>query len=302
MKNDDTKNSNEQASDNLNPSTIKIKTNEQTTKATNPNKKAKKQKKRSLWQHWKSASRAKQIKWVAEAVAVVTGVLILGIYIWGNLQTRSNFKVEHRPKVIVSRPPELLGKVNCEVTDKAIHLYTGAMHIWVRNIRKGDAVGAFVLGPQFKLVPEKKIGNPFFDDIPSITDQTCKEKVSPKMKAFPVYGGQEVRVDMVQSAGTFSLVKTSSVTVTLGGPQKEPETPAGQEPDRISVAKDAIFQLYAPVCVYYFDEDGERYGGCRSYRFVVTGRIGNSNPYGFSCTESPLSGTFEETFFGYCEN
>jgi hypothetical protein len=214
-----------------------------------------------------------------------------------------NFKAEHRPKVVVSRPPELLGTISCEVTEKAIFLHTGAMHLWVKNIRKGDAVGAFAFGPQFKLVPEKKIGDPFFDDLPSITDQTCAQKVDSKMKAFPVNGGQEVRVDMAQSAETMSLIKTNSVSITLGGPQKEPETPAGETPSaRVPIAKEDIFQLYAPVCVYYFDEDGKRYGSCRSYRLAVSGRAGNSDPYAFSCTESPVSGTFEGTFFGYCEN
>ena len=83
------------------------------------------------------------------------------------------------------------------------------------------------------------------------------------MKAFPVNGGQEVQVNMVQSAGTISLIKTKSISVTLGGPQQEPETPAGESPDKVSIAKDAVFQLYAPFCVYYFDEDGVRYGSCR---------------------------------------
>ena len=166
----------------------------------------------------------------------------------------------------------------------------------MKNIRKGDAVGAFVTGPEFKLVPESKTGNQMFDDLPTITEETCKQKVSPTAKAFPVNGGQEVRVDMVQAAGTMSLIKTNSVSASFGGPQKEPETPPGESSDRIPIAKDAVFQLYAPVCVYYFDEDGERYGSCRDYRLAISGR------YGFSCTESPVSGTFQEIFFGYCEN
>lgn len=176
------------------------------------------------------------------------------------------------------------------------------MHIWVKNIRKGDAVGAFVIGPQFKLVPEKRIGNPFYDDVPSITDETCKQNIVPKMKAFPVNGGQEVAVNMVQSAETVSLIKTKSISITLGGPQKEPETPAGEKPsDRVPIAKDTVFQLYAPVCVYYFDENGARYGTCQSYRLAVKERDGSENET-FSCTQSPVSGTFEQTLFGYCEN
>ncbi len=95
-----------------------------------------------------------------------------------------------------------------------------------------------------------------------------------------------------------SLINPNSITV--GGP--EPETPAGEKPERIPVAKEAVFQLYAPICVYYFDESGNRHGTCVTYRLAITGRIGNPDNYGFSCTESPVSGTFEGTFFGYCEN
>jgi hypothetical protein len=175
------------------------------------------------------------------------------------------------------------------------------MRFWVKNIRKGDAVGAFV-APEFKLVPEKKIGNPIFDDLPPITDETCKLQVSPKMKDFPINGGQEVSIDMVQGMEVQSLIRTNSISMTFGGPQKEPEPAVGEDPARVAIAKDAIFQLYAPVCVYYFSEDGERYGSCRSYRLAIKGRIGNPDNYGFSCTESPISGTLEATFMGYCEN
>jgi hypothetical protein len=73
------------------------------------------------------------------------------------------------------------------------------------------------------------------------------KKISPKMKAFPVRGGEEVRLNMVQSAETFSLIKTKSVSVTFGGPQREPETPPGEKEVRVSIAKDALFQLYALV-------------------------------------------------------
>lgn len=269
-------------------------------------KKSSQRKKKPFREVWRSYSRVQQAKFIISFLAALGVVGYLLAYVTVSIiQERRNqgvVQLEHRPKVIISRPPQLLGTISCEVTDKAIFLHTGAMRVWVKNIQKGDAVGAFIAGPELQLVPEKKIGDPFFDDPPAITDETCKANASPKARMFPAHGGEETGIDIAQSAGTVSLIKTKSVSVTLGGPQKEPETPAGEKPSaRVPIAKDAVFQLYAPVCVYYFDEDGARYGSCRSYRLVVSGRTG-PDTYGFSCTDSPVEGTFETTLFGYCEN
>jgi hypothetical protein len=188
-----------------------------------------------------------------------------------------------------------------EITDKAMRLATGAMRISVKNIGKGDAINAFVAGPQFKLVPEKKIGVPFFDDSPSVTDQTCSAKVEPKMKMFPVYAGKEVSIELRQSVGIVSLVKTNSVSVTLGGPQKEPETPPGEKPESVQIAKDAAFQLYDPICVYYVDRNGVQYGDCQLYRRSVDGNYSDER-YAFSCPESPVTGRFVAPLGNYCDN
>jgi hypothetical protein len=304
MEDDDTKNSDAKAPEELSPSTANINADNNPQKPEKRNRKSQPQKRKTLRQYFRNANAFKKFEMSLLALGSAIGIAYVGVTVWGNLQTKWHFETEHRPRVIVSRPPELVGTFECYVTDKAIHLHSGAMHVWVKNIRKGDAIGAFVEGPQFKLVPEQKIGNPFYDDLPSITEETCKQKVSPKMKAFPVHGGQEVSVNMVQSIGTLSLIKTNSVSITFGGPQQEPETPAGEKPsERVPLTKDTIFQLYGPVCVYYFDEDGTQYyGSCRNYRLSINGRGETSDPYAFSCSQTPISGTFEETFFGYCEN
>jgi len=295
---------NRQSSSHLAQRTPKTKAAKKERKAPSTNKEPKKHKKWSIWRHFKQASRIKQLGWIGGGVGVITGLLVVAHYFYGDVVSSRHYTEEHRPKVIISRPPELLGTVECEITDKAIHLHTGAMRIYVKNIRKGDASGAFVTGPMFTLVPNIKLGIPSFDDLPIINAETCQQKILSKMKPFPVRGGEEVRIDMVQSAMTISLVKAKSVSATLGrGPEKEPETSTGGKEDRISIAKDALFQLYAPICVYYFDEEGATsYGSCRDYRFVVSGRTGAAHMDSFSCTQSPVSGTFEETFFGYCEN
>jgi hypothetical protein len=62
-------------------------------------------------------------------------------------------------------------------------------------------------------------------------------------------------LDMRQSAGVQSLIKTNSVSVTFGGPNKEPETPAGQDPARLLSPK--MLFSNAPICVEKIDEDGD---------------------------------------------
>jgi hypothetical protein len=304
MENDDTKNGDEETPEKLSPSTAKVNTDKKTNKTKageDKTRQPRKYKKWTLWQHWKRAGQKTRMKWIAELFGILVG---LGLFLnscWGNLQSIWNFKAEHRPKVVVSRPPELLGIFECAVTDRAIWLHAGAMHVWVKNIKRGDALGAFIGGPMLKLVADKKTGDAFYDNPLQITDETCKLDISPK-KQFPVHGGEEVREDIVQGASVVPLIKTNSTTITFGGPQNEPEPPPGERPsERVPIAKDALFQLYAPVCVYYFDENGVRYGTCRSYRFITKGQSGPEDR-SFSCAESPLRGTFEETLASYCEN
>ncbi len=255
---------------------------------------------RSWRRSWRAASPLTKVGLIAAAVMAAGTAGSLVAYVIVSAHQSSVAQMEDRPRVIVSRPPELLGTVACYVTDKAIHWSTGAMRIWVRNIGRGDAVSAFLAGPQFKLVPDVKTGVPIIDEIPPINDRTCQLKVSPSSKMFPVYAGQEVFVDMVQSVGVQSLIKTGSVSVALGAPQPEPQTPAGQEPGPIRVAKGAAFQLYAPICVYYSDRSGALYATCRTYRLNVGTPLGG--PYSFSCTGAPVKGSFEATIGNFCDN
>jgi hypothetical protein len=275
MENDDAENPNRQTASNLSSSTSKIKTNEEAAKTAEPNKKAKKQKKRSLWQHWKSASRAKQIKWSAEGLIVITGILILGVYIWGNLQTKWHFEAEHRPRVVFSRPPELLGTITCNVTDKRIDVHSGKIRFWFKNIRNGDAIGVFMVPPMFKLVTERKIGIARIDKfIPSITDESCKVRPNPKGSVFPLNAGQGISVDAEQVAEAI-----------ISDPSDPPFAPNER------------FHLDVLDCIYYLDEAGDPHGTCATYSFIM--------PNGqnvFSCADSPLTGSLELKFGGYCEN
>src|SRR6266850_1958095 len=113
MKNEDTKNGDDETPGDLLPTAPKAKTAEKPSKTNSTTKKSNKQQKKSLWWHWKSASRANQIKWFAKGVGVITGICILIVYIVGVLQTKRNFEKENRAHVIFPRPPQLTGPFMC---------------------------------------------------------------------------------------------------------------------------------------------------------------------------------------------
>jgi hypothetical protein len=228
-------------------------------KSRGTSKKANQDMKQSYRRSWQSASPMRKIEIILGAVVAAGGICYLGVAFWGNLQTKWNseaqrlqteqlFKAEHRPRVIFVRPPLLFGPVHCEVTEKAIKLQTGPVRIWVRNTAKDDSIATFVVGPIFKLVLNKKIGIPAFDDLPTITDDTCKLSLIPeRMKEFPLNGGQEFVVGMGDTVAAFSLLSSNSSIDTNGNVVPPP----GERVPRAPIKSDAIFQLYAPVCVYY---------------------------------------------------
>src|ERR1700730_13713806 len=277
MKDDDTSDSHDNAPQELNPSRPPNRTTQERKSKSDPSgKKAENQNNKSnkwsLLQHWQRASKAKRVKWAFEGLGFVVGLCILGVYISDYVQNERHFVVENRPHVIVSRPPTMYGVFSCQVADNAIHQDCGPMSVWVKNIGKGDAINAFIVGPQFELVPDNKIGIPAFDNPPSITDESCGLKVESKTKQFPVYAGQEVSMGVNSEVGIR----------TLGNELKDLQKP--------SIPADAIFQLYATVCVYYFDRDGARYGTCRTYRLNIgpTNTIPGGGKYSFSCTQTPV--------------
>lgn len=305
MKNDDSKNS----QSNIGEEPPDAATNGQANAGSKTSEKAKKKtaqstgKKWTLREHWNRATKKQRLEWIGGGLVGLVVLVYYGSQIWNAWQSGTYFAEEHRPKVIISKPPLLIETFACQVSQNAIHLYSGSMRVAVKNIRQHDAIGAFVVGPEFKLVPEKKLGDPFFDDLPSITDSNCKVRPAPKMKLFPVHAQEEVSANIRQTVGVVSLVKTNQVSVTLGGPQPEPQTPKGETPaPRPPIDKDTVFQLYGPVCVYYSDYKGNTYGSCRTYRLSIEGRPENSDQYSFSCSQTPIRGSFEAVFAGYCEN
>jgi hypothetical protein len=261
---------------------------------TNKNKGAKKKKFRELW---RSTNPYRKVQLVIGALVAAGTIGSLVAYISVTFWQNYIRKQESRPHVIISRVPEIFSTFQCDVTDTAINFHIGAMHVWVKNIGKEDAVNALIAGPGFRLVPQKKIGIPFFDTPSTITDEMCAGKISPQTKEFPIYAGQETYLNMVQSVGVQSLMKnTHSVSVTLGGPQLEPQPPTGEKlSGRALIDANTTFEMYAPICVYYFDRDGTRYGSCRLFIYRVAGRDG------FACRDTPVTGSLEEVLGNFCD-
>ena len=247
--------------------------------AEKPNKshrtagKADGQKKKSFRRNWKSSGPVARLTLIFVGIGAVAGT-VLGI--WQGYQTGHIAKVQHRPRVIFSRSPELVGQLNCDITDRQLEANTGAMRIWVKNIKNGDAISVFPVLNGAIFIPDKRTGIPFYDDPPQITEQTCRSHVSPKVQPFPLNAGEEKFINSGQSVGAVSLIPT---------PGAKPVIP-----------KDATLQWYFSTCVYYLDEDGEPHGTCQTYRFS------RNSKYSFSCSESPMTGVFEPIMFNYCEN
>jgi hypothetical protein len=113
MENDDTKKSKPETSSNLPPGTPETQATKKQRKASDSADKSKDNKKWSLCRHWKSASRAKQVKWIFEGIGGFIALAVLCNYIWSNLQTVWNFRADQRPRISV------LGyKIGDTVTEK----------------------------------------------------------------------------------------------------------------------------------------------------------------------------------------
>jgi hypothetical protein len=232
-------------------------------------------KKKSYRRSWRSTSPIRKVELIALALGAAAGICYVVVAIWGNLQTKWNFEAEHRPHVIFSKPPELTGTLSCEIVNNVVSSHTGAMNFWLKNIGRGDA-DAFFSGPEFRFVPENHTAAAEVDSSSSVTE-ACKQSLDPhSMREVRINGGQEIKMPMVQSAGRQSV--------------------------HIPITENTNFQLYAPICVYYLDSNQEHHATCRMYRLSVTGGE-NADSTTFECRKnSPISGTFQETLFAYCEN
>ncbi len=300
MEDEDTKNSQGDAPGDLPPISSKKQTRKQRSKANETSQEANKNKKHSLWRNFMDLSRTRQVELCFLGLVALGGIGYLVAYLCvsvsQNRQAALNFTAEHRPKVIVNRVPVFYGALTCEVGDTAISINTGDIGVWLKNIKRGDALGVFV--KQFpKFVVEKKIGISLFDDPPPVSDEMCRQQERPETKQFPLDGGQEIGFKTRIKGAMGLMTNMKSISISIVG--KPPDVATGPDAKRAPIAKDAIFQFYLPICTYYFDGTGTRYASCKTYRLIRNTSQGTPS---FSCGESPITGGFEQVFGGFCEN
>ena len=279
MENDDTNADQGKTPSDLPPLGTQKQTRKERSKANEASEEPNKQQKHSLWRNWKSLSRTRQVELSLAAIGAV-GYLIayICVSISQKAQSAQQFSMQHRPRVIFSRPPELFGDFSCSISDTRLESHAGNMRIWLKNIKSGDAVGVFPAVMDGRLIPDKPTGIKFYDERTKVTEATCTMRTNPKMQPFALNSGQEMPVELAQSAGAMSMPGTFL------------------KPPKPLIDKDDTLQWYLPICAFYFDEEGNSHGTCQTFRFKT--KAG----YSLLCNKPPVGGEFEAVFFGYCEN
>jgi hypothetical protein len=275
MENDESKKKQAETSNNLASGSATVSADSQTGRAKDSKKKSASNKKWSLRRHWRQAKWPKRLKWIAEGVGILIALSVPSIYVWDHIQRGTQFSMEHRPRVSPNRPPQLVGQLTCLINDKELITHAN-IRVWLKNTKTGDATGVFPFAGPLKSIPVKRTGLAVFDEIitPPISAQTCKLPPFPKTQLFALNGGQEIGIDL-----------GASEVHGLIGPSGKPAIPV-----------DSTFQIYFPVCAYYVDEELNKHGTCATFRFSTNGKSV------IACDGSPLSGTFEQIFSGYCED
>ena len=193
---------------------------------------------------------------------VVLGVGIsigIGFVIYKVMAARTAV-VEARPLVINSSPPELIQPFIC---DLRAGFQAGSIRTFLRNVGDSQAVHitqTFAL----RMVPERKVGIPSFDEIPS---GNCKDKAQG-----------------VPMAGVLAITQINTTVL----PQ-----PVVTLPPLLSGES---AQLYGVSCAYYEDDAGTRHSVCDTYRY----RLADGSA-AFTCDGSPRAGKFEASMMN-CGN
>lgn len=272
MENDDTTKNQGDTPTELPPVASKKQTRKERSKTNQASHESTKHQKHTLWRNWKSLSRTRQLELVFLGIVAIGGIGYLGVTIWGTLQAKWHFQAEHRPLVVHNRQPELLRgqTVSCNALDG--HFYVGASQVAIKNIGNTTAYKVFPYTSHMQVVPEQKLGQPFYDDPPVVTDETCSQPTVIAKFAFPLAPGVENQSQSPSATGTIPPLQNG-----------------------------AHFQLFLSECVYYSDDNGGAYGTCDLYRLFAP--VPN-DPIGtpvLTCDGRPIVGTFVGNIFGHCQ-
>ncbi len=270
MKDDDRRDDNGDTSHDLTPIPAEAEKHKKQNKSNTGTEKSKASQKKSFRRSWRAAGPVAKLTLIFTGVAAAAGIAYVGVTIWQTIQAKWAVQIEHAPNVINSRPPELLQPMVC---DRKSGLHTGNMQTFVKNVGNLRAIN---VNPYFvitKIVPEKKTGNAFVDDLPV---GNCSMKPIMQEAAFNLAPGQETGAGIRQSAMTI------------------PNLPEG-----------TVFQFYFVSCVYYSDDYGSNHATCDTYRL----NFPSSNPLdvlggspSFICDSTPRMGRFFGAITGHCQN
>jgi hypothetical protein len=218
---------------------------------TNASKKSEKQtapsksKRWTLRQHWQRASPAERTKWIFEGIGALIALLILANYVWQNLQIMWNFRAEHAPLIIHSRPPEFLQTYKCIPAERIQQnagsiqfgqLQLGDIDIIYKNIGNGTAydVGWFPFN-NWAVIPVKRTGIAIYDEGIQVTPKDCTHYFM--VRGAPLEPGVE-----------------GTVHIASSGPTVPPQVKDGD-----------LVRFEEEICTPYADRYGNRHETCDLY-------------------------------------
>ncbi len=299
MEDDDTKNNHSNTPHDLeSPSSVKGQRRQAKNNPRSRNDGTDTQKKKSFKRSWRKSGPVARWTLVFVGLTAIAGIgyllVYFGVSVVQHFQSERQFNTEHRPRIEFARPPALIGTYSCDVKTRDISSSSGKIHTWVKNVRtSSDAASVFVAGPYLKLVADPPTGNPYLDLIPPITNDSCRKIVPPTMKMFPLNGGRQMMIETKEGFGNITYI---SKFEPFAIPFSQSKRGVDSVPTGI-ISNQTRFQLYATSCVYYSWEDDVKYGTCATYRLKTP-----RETYTFACQDSPISGEFERTLGGSCEN
>lgn len=214
------------------------------------------------WQSWENNALDRRFRMIGIAFAVVGGISIIaiGILIWQSHRQNPGGAGSARATVVNERAPEILAPFTCDLRGG---FHSGAVRAFFKNMGNGDAKNMIEFF-SMRLVPERKIGNAEFDQIPN---GNCGDR--------PLQG---------HSVGV--LAAGRSVSAELPGP------PVAVPP----LLTGEGTQLYGVSCAYFSDASGTDHASCETYRFKP------DNGTAFMCDATPKQGKFVEPSVLGCAN
>jgi len=189
---------------------------------------------------------------IVRTLLVVVGIaLIVGIGIMTHLVMSSRDNSGALPRLVLTKQPEFVDSPVCDVKTG---FRASDVRTFIKNI--GDAPANNVIETfSLRLVPEKKVGLPEFDEIPQ---GNCKTRPVVKPVAN-IMAGEEEGIPVLPAP-----------VLTMP-----------------PLLKGEAAQLYGTTCFYYSDIAGAAHASCETHHFTL------ANDPVFICDATPKIGDFD---------